>query len=169
MAIEIERKFLVSSDDWRAGVESSLHFRQAYLASDSDVTVRVRTSRTSTSPDTMVEHAWLTLKGASDGLAKLEYEYPIPTDDAAEIMDKLTDSSVIEKTRHMLIHAGNEWVVDEFHAHNNGLLVAEIELNAENHRFDVPNWAGEEVTRDYRYSNKFLANHPWVDWPENAG
>lgn len=79
-------------------------------------------------------------------------------------MDRLTDSSVIEKTRHMLVHAGNEWVIDEFHSQNNGLFVAEIELNASNHRFDIPPWVGTEVTQDHRYSNKYLATLAWPHW-----
>jgi len=168
MAIEIERKFLVNDEQWREDVQSSLHMRQAYIASASASTVRIRTARTLSTQNSGQEQAWLTLKGATAGLAKLEFEYPIPPSDAIEIMQKLTDSDVIEKTRHLLCFSDNEWVIDEFHASNDGLLVAEIELTAEDHRFELPPWAGAEVTQDHRYSNKYLSVEPWTRWRSNA-
>jgi len=160
MAIEIEHKFLLSSDDWRQTVDHSQRMGQAYLASDSSVTVRTRIAG---------EHAWLTLKGrpsgrTEKGLAQLEFEYEIPVSDAVEIISELADSGVIDKTRHTLQHAGHEWVIDEFHGDNEGLIVAEIELESETEEFKVPDWAGPNVTADYRYRNKFLAHTPYKDW-----
>jgi len=168
MAIEIERKFLIHGDQWREEVQSSLHMRQAYIASASAATVRVRTAQTINTQSPQPEQAWLTLKGTTGGLARLEYEYSIPPADAIEIMQQLVDSGVIEKTRHLLVFSGNEWVIDEFHAANDGLLVAEIELTAEDHRFELPAWAGSEVTTDYRYSNKHLSINPWPNWRGQA-
>jgi len=155
MATEIEHKFLVHDESWRDQVERSDPIAQAYLASESRVTVRARISG---------ERAWLTLKGASTGLAQLEFEYPIPVADAREIIASLSDSAVIDKTRHTLRHGSHEWVVDEFHGDNAGLIVAEIELESENEAFEIPSWAGTRVTFDRRYRNKFLAHHPFSSW-----
>lgn len=155
MAIEIEHKFLVVSDDWRKSVSKSQRMGQAYLASESNVTVRARIAGS---------QAWLTLKGASSGIAQLEFEYEVPVADAQQIITELSDSAVIDKTRHTIMHNGHEWVVDEFHADNDGLIVAEIELQSEDEKFDVPGWAGDNVTADYRYRNKYLAHKPFQDW-----
>jgi len=160
MAIEIEHKFLIRSDAWRDAVDVSVRMGQAYLASEANVTVRTRIAG---------DTAWLTLKGrpsagTQEGLAQLEFEYEIPVADAAEIIAELADSSVIDKTRHTLQHAGHEWVIDEFHGDNEGLIVAEIELQSETETFEVPDWAGPNVTADYRYRNKFLAHNPYKNW-----
>lgn len=155
MAIEIEYKYLVASDDWRASVSHSQRMGQAYLASESNVTVRARIAG---------DQAWLTLKGASRGIAQLEFEYEVPVADAQQIITELSDSAVIDKTRHTIMHNGHEWVVDEFHGDNDGLIVAEIELQSEDERFDLPQWAGENVTADFRYRNKHLAHKPFKDW-----
>lgn len=184
MAIEIERKFLLTSDTWRGQVSSSERLSQAYLASSSAVTVRVRIASSATTPDagntdeaadSAQDNAWLTLKGApiatSDpdkaGSAQHEFEYEIPVKDATSIMQRLADSAVIDKTRHSIMHEGHLWVVDEFHGDNQGLVVAEIELDDMQQQFTIPDWAGADVTQDFRYRNKFLAHNPYNQWPEN--
>lgn len=159
MAVEIEHKFLVKDASWRPNVISAQRMSQAYLASQATVTVRVRIAG---------DTAWLTLKGASTGIAQSEFEYAIPLTDARQIMDTLTDSPVIDKTRHTLVVENHEWVVDEFHGANDGLIVAEIELDAEDERFTIPAWAGANVTADVRYRNKYLAHHPYCDWGDAA-
>mgnify|MGYP003551531168 FL=1 len=118
MAIEIERKFLVSGTDWRAG-ESTL-FRQGYLNRDKERTVRVRIAG---------NQAYLTIKGISTGATRAEFEYEIPVADAGQLL-LLCDGPLIEKTRYVVPHAGMLWEVDEFHGANSGLVVAEIELQS---------------------------------------
>ncbi len=155
MAIEIEHKFLVVSDSWRSETSQSQRMGQAYLASESNVTVRARIAG---------DTAWLTLKGASSGIAQLEFEYEIPVADAQQIITELSDSAVVDKTRHTVMNEGHEWVVDEFHGDNEGLIVAEIELKSESEQFQIPSWAGANVTADYRYRNKYLSHHPYRNW-----
>lgn len=155
MPLEIERKFLVRSDDWRAARQSERYLKQFYLTMDGRCSVRVRIA-----PG---KQAWLTVKSAVSGMTRSEFEYSIPIDDAEE-MAALADGSVIEKTRHQLDHGGLEWVVDEFAGENQGLIVAEVELTSEDQCLDLPGWVGEEVTHDQRYFNASLARKPFKRW-----
>ncbi|MBP5306893.1 MAG: CYTH domain-containing protein [Paludibacteraceae bacterium] len=154
MAVEIERKFLVTGTDYRSGVRS--FFRQGYLSDTPGRTVRVRV---------VDQKAFLTVKGLSKGASRAEYEYEIPLDDAREMLDNLCPDSVIEKYRYVL-PAGNglQWEVDEFLGANLGLVVAEIELRHENDSFQLPGWIGSEVTGDRRYYNSYLSTHPFRSW-----
>ena len=147
--IEIEHKFLVTGDGWR-GQADGIRYRQGYIAVSETATVRVRVGGDS---------AFLTLKGppAPGGLARPEFEYPVPLADAEEIILQLCGNALVEKTRYRIPFAGFTWEVDEFHGRHQGLLLAEIELSREDEAFERPEWVGEDVTGDYRYSNAWLA------------
>jgi adenylate cyclase len=160
MPTEIERKFLVLSDAWRAAAERRELFRQGYLSSGEGCSVRVRVGG---------DRAWLGLKGRVEGATRLEYEYPIPLAEAHEILDSLCVHGRVEKVRHWVPHAGHEWEVDEFLGANEGLVVAELELDAEDEPYARPEWLGPEVTHDVRYFNSQLARLPWRSWPGHEG
>lgn len=155
MGIEIERKFRVEKDSWRHHATSSTPFRQGYLSTDAERNVRVRTQG---------PKAVLTLKGKGDGLVRLEFEYAIPLDEAGQVLDALCLKPLIEKTRHEVRHAGLLWEIDEFHGDNEGLVVAEVELESEEQEIDLPDWIGEEVSDDPRYLNANLVDHPYREW-----
>ncbi|HXH02053.1 MAG TPA: CYTH domain-containing protein [Candidatus Competibacteraceae bacterium] len=155
MAVEIERKFLVNGDDWRAAVQRSEHFRQGYLVSDAVRSVRVRVAGT---------HAWLNLKSATVGRSRREYEYEIPVTDAEEMLDLLCRKPILEKTRHFLEYGGLLWEIDEFEGDNVGLVLAEVELDSAGQEVRLPPWAGQEVTDDVRYYSARLAEHPYRLW-----
>lgn len=154
MAVETERKFLVRGAAWRHGATSAV-LKQGYIADDARVAVRVRIAG---------DEAYLTIKGAKSGISRLEYEYAIPVDDAEELLTRLCQRPIIEKTRYTLHHEGLEWVVDEFAGDNAGLIVAEVELEREDQPFARPAWAAEEVTDDPRYLNVNLVKNPYQSW-----
>ena len=156
MGIEIERKFLVVGDDWRAA--PARPYAQGYLNRDKRRTVRVRI---------VEDQAWLTIKGANAGATRAEFEYPIPVADAEQLL-ALCDGPLVRKTRRIVVHAGATWEVDEFEGDNAGLVVAEIELASEDEPFEAPPWLGAEVTHDARYFNSNLATAPFSTWPESA-
>jgi len=151
---EIERKFLVRNDGWRAGNPTGERLRQGYLVAEPDRSVRVRL---------LPDGARLTVKGASRGATRSEFEYPIPSQDARQMLDALCLEPLLEKTRYRVDHEGHTWEVDCFHGANEGLVVAEIELAAEDEAFERPAWLGEEVTDDARYLNANLFRHPRPD------
>ncbi|HED18807.1 MAG TPA: CYTH domain-containing protein [Gammaproteobacteria bacterium] len=155
MAIEIERKFLLRDDSWREQADAGVVYRQGYLASDPLSSVRVRLAG---------DRAWLNIKKATSALRRLEYEYPIPVDDAAEMLQELCAGGRIDKTRYHVTHAGHLWEVDVFAGANAGLVVAEIELDDEQEVFETPDWLGEEVSHDSRYYNMNLAKKPYTQW-----
>jgi adenylate cyclase len=155
MATEIERKFLVKNDTWRAKVESSSHIAQGYLTADPNITVRVRLRDRS---------AYLTLKGPTQGIGRSEYEYQIPVADAQAMLRDLAPLPPVEKMRHLIQVEGHLWELDVFSGANAGLVMAEIELTAEDESFVLPDWAGAEVTEDPRYYNAYLARHPFTRW-----
>ncbi|MCB0061244.1 MAG: CYTH domain-containing protein [Caldilineaceae bacterium] len=159
MGQEIERKFLVTGDAWRCGECTTI--RQGYLVTDKARTVRVRTKERAETGDT---HAYLTIKGATSGAARAEYEYEIPLTDAQELLDQLCIRPLIEKHRYTLQHAEMTWEVDEFFGDNAGLIVAEIELDDADQSFAKPDWLGKEVTDDHRYFNAALTQHPYREW-----
>ena len=154
MGVEIERKFLVRGDGWRALGEGVL-LRQGYLSSAPERTVRVRVEGGA---------AMLTIKGRSTGATRSEWEYPIPIPDAQALLDALCERPLIEKKRYRIPFDGMVWEVDEFLGENAGLVVAEIELSAEDQAFSKPDWVGEEVTHDPRYFNSSLIRNPYSRW-----
>lgn len=153
MGLEIERKYLVTGDAWRTS-EGKI-YRQGYLTTDPYRTVRVRIAG---------DQGQLTIKGASQGASRAEYEYEIPISDASEILDHLCQRPLIEKCRHRITYGGLVWEVDEFFGENAGLVVAEIELEQEDQPFDLPAWVGNEVTSDARYYNANLVTAPYSTW-----
>jgi len=154
MPKEIERKFLVVGDDWRALGEGVL-YRQGYLSTVKERTVRVRT---------VGEKGFLTIKGVSVGATRSEFECPIPVADAKQMLDELCEQPIIEKARTRIPLGGVTWEVDEFFGVNRRLIVAEVELQSEDQRFDKPAWIGAEVTDDPRYFNANLIAHPFSTW-----
>lgn len=154
MGKEIERKFLVKNDRWR-GLARGVTYRQGYLSTDKERTVRVRT---------IENEGFLTIKGVTTGATRNEYEYTIPVEDANEILDQLCQRPLIEKRRYKIENAGFLWEVDEFSGENQGLIIAEVELNNEQERIELPEWIGEEVTSDTRYYNANLIAHPYSKW-----
>jgi len=155
MAVEIERKFLVSSDSWRDG-SPGISIRQGYLSRNPERTVRIRIRG---------EEAYITIKGRSAGISRAEFEYAIPVADA-EAMLLLCDGPFVEKTRYEVLCAGWTWEVDEFHGDNQGLIVAEIELPDDEASFDLPAWIGREVSHLTRYFNSQLSERPYGWWSE---
>lgn len=154
MGVEIERKFLVRGDAWKALAEP-VFFRQGYLSSHKERTVRVRIEG---------DRAVMTIKGKNVGATRGEWEYPIPMQDAVELLDGLCEQPLIEKYRRKIAIGGHVWEVDEFLGANAGLVVAEIELGSENEAFDQPEWVAAEVTDDARYYNSNLIRHPFLNW-----
>ncbi|RMG54403.1 MAG: CYTH domain-containing protein [Gammaproteobacteria bacterium] len=158
MGTEIERKFLVRDDRWRREpVIRRIEYRQGWLASDPACSIRIRVSD---------EDAFLNIKGTTIGVQRLEFEYPLPREDALTLLDQLCTGPQIEKTRHCIRVADHVWEVDEFHGANAGLVVAEIELEDPDEPFERPSWLGEEVSHDARYYNTCLARHPWSEWTD---
>ena len=155
MAVEIERKFLVTGD-FISEVTSSSRIVQGYLASSPAVTVRVRVYG---------EKGYMTVKGRTDegGMSRFEWEKEIPAEDALMLM-KLCGGGVIDKVRHLVPFAGHVFEVDVFHGANEGLVMAEVELSSEDEDFEKPSWLGEEVTGDLRYYNSMLLKHPYTEW-----
>ncbi len=154
MAKEIERKFLVKGSEWRA-LASGTHYRQGYLNSVKERTVRIRTIN---------DKAFLTIKGITVGASRTEYEYEIPHSDCSEMLDNLAEKPIVEKRRYKIPFAGLTWEVDEFLGVNEGLIVAEVELTSEDQKFDKPAWIGEEVSGDPRYFNSNLVANPFTTW-----
>jgi len=154
MAKEIERKFLVTGDVWR-NLAVGTAYRQGYLSTVKERTVRVRT---------IDDKGFLTIKGITVGATRAEYEYEIPAVDANEMLDDLCEQPIIEKKRYKVPLDGFVWEIDEFGGVNEGLLVAEVELESEDQAFPKPDWIGEEVTGDPRYFNSNLIANPYTTW-----
>lgn len=156
--LEIERKFLVIRDDWRNG-PPGVRYRQGYLARSDSCVVRSRVGG---------GEGFLTVKQRRPHRARLEYEYRIPAQDAANMIDTLCAKRVVEKTRYLRPFKGMTWEVDEFHGDNGGLVIAEVELEHEHQSVDIPPWVGEDVTDDGRYANAWLSEHPFSTWTHEA-
>lgn len=152
MAIEIERKFLIVGEGWRSA--PAVYFCQGYLNRSKERTVRIRVAG---------EQGYLTIKGATSGVSRAEFEYEIPLADAQQMLT-LCDGPLIEKYRRKISYEGMLWEVDEFLGENQGLVVAEIELESEHQKFAKPDWVGEEVTQDARYYNSNLSAQPFCKW-----
>lgn len=157
MAVEIERKFLVGNDGWRRAARAAVkHYRQAYLAWSPRCVVRVRVSGSENA-------AWLGIKERKAGASRAEFEYPVPVADARQLL-RLATGGVVEKQRYRVPHGEHVWEVDEFAGANAGLVVAEVELDAQDESFSRPPWLGSEVTGEERYYNANLAREPFCDW-----
>lgn len=158
MGIEIERKFLVKTVlgqlPWQSHDLKPLQLRQGYLKNSKDVTVRIRISD---------ETGYITIKGETKNATRKEFEYEIALSDAIEMLD-LCQNSPIEKKRYCMDYKGFTWEIDEFSGANQGLVVAEIELNSPHEKFEKPPWLGREVTSDPRYYNACLVTHPFCKW-----
>ena len=154
MAKEIERKYLVIGNTWRALAEGSV-YRQGYIATQNKATVRIRV---------VGEKSYLTIKGPNIKYSRLEFEYPIPVEDAQEILETLCERPFIEKIRYKIESGGLIWEIDEFNGVNKGLILAEVELNDENQHIELPSWIGQEVSDDSRYFNSNLVKHPFSQW-----
>lgn len=157
MALEIERKFLVTGD-FKAEAFSSDRIAQGYICASKGRTVRIRIRE---------GRGYLTIKGpsADSGLSRFEWEKEIPLNEAEELLS-LSETPIVDKTRHLIRNTDGRhlWEVDEFHGENEGLVVAEIELQAGDESFDRPDWLGPEVTGDRRYYNSSLSVNPFKNW-----
>lgn len=154
MPQEIERKFLVNSDEWRAGAEGEA-YKQGYIVSNAEHSVRVRV---------ICDRGYLTIKSGVKGISRAEFEYEIPVADAEEMLQTLCQPPLIEKTRYKIPINGLIWEVDEFAGANAGLILAEVELTDEAQSIELPTWIGEEVSHDLRYFNSNLARVPYTTW-----
>lgn len=155
MGIEIERKYLVKNDSWRENIQRSYEILQSYFDLKNAV-FRARIVGDS--------KAFLTIKILGSGISRKEFEYEIPVPDARELVSALCSLPPIEKVRHEINFAGKKWEVDEFKGLNKGLIMAEIELECEDEKFEKPEWIGEEVTGNPQYSNSFLYRKPFSKW-----
>jgi adenylate cyclase len=153
MALEIERKFLVTKNNWRNG--QGAMYRQGYLNSDENRNVRVRV---------VEDRGYLTVKGISRGATRVEYEYEIPKAEADAMLDNLCEQPLIIKKRFKIEFKGFVWEVDEFLGENQGLIIAELELESETQTFIKPEWIGVEVTGDPKYFNSNLIHRPYSKW-----
>ncbi|HEY8011975.1 MAG TPA: CYTH domain-containing protein [Rudaea sp.] len=164
MGIEIERKFLVAGDAWRAQALRSQRMLQGYLI-DADIVQAQAGTRCSLRVRIGGEQAWLNIKSANLGIARQEYEYAIPVADAERMLRDFCNGA-IEKVRHYVPYAGLTYEVDEFFGENAGLVVAELELDAVDQVFAKPDWLGREVSDRLRYYNLHLLQHPYSRWDE---
>jgi adenylate cyclase len=154
--IEIERKFLVKNDSFKTAAFTQNHIAQGYLSSVPERTVRVRIKG---------EKGFLTIKGISNesGLSRFEWEKEIPIEEAKKLL-LLCEKGVIDKTRFEVKSGNHVYEIDVFYGDNEGLIIAEIELDSETETFEKPSWLGEEVTHDKRYYNSYLSNNPYKNW-----
>ena len=155
MAIEIERKFRIVGESWRPLVTKTRNLRQAYLAYNDRISMRVRIDDG--------KAATLTIKTVAPGIERHEYEYPIPVADAENLLDR-REGAVISKTRHLVPAGGLVWEIDLFTGDNEGLRIAEVELDHAEQVVECPEWIGEEVTGDRRFYNADLSQHPFSRW-----
>ena len=155
MPQEIERKYLVKGNQWRS-LADGVFYRQGYIATIGKETVRIRL---------IGDRAWLTIKGASQGNTRAEFEYEIPAVEAQEMLDTLCTPPLIEKHRYKIIQDNLTWEIDEFLGENQGLIIAEVELNSEEQEITLPEWIDREVT-DPKYYNANLAKHPYSQWEQ---
>ena len=153
---EIERKFLTKNDGWR-GRGAGVLYRQGYIARTQGRTVRVRVAG---------NRGILNIKYRGQGISRNEFEYDIPLHEAEALLNGLAQQEIIEKLRYTFEQNGNTWEVDEFLGANQGLVVAEIELDSEDQPFTHPDWLGEEVSHISRYLNAELSRRPYTAWPQ---
>ena len=157
MPVEIERKFLVKDLSWKESATSFKDFRQGYFPTGEGVTVRARIAG---------DKARLTIKGPVTDISRAEFEYPIPVEDATVFLSSFCAQPVIVKRRWYVPFGGFTWEVDEFAGGNEGLVVAEIELDAPDREFPCPPWLGREVSHESRFRNSHLVRHPYSEWTD---
>ena len=147
MPKEIEHKYLVINNSFKEYATKSIAIYQGYLSKDKERTVRVRTAN---------DLAFITVKGKNIGDTRLEFEYPIPFDEASTLLKQLCITPIIEKTRYIVEYNGNTWEIDEFKGALEGLILAEIEIPSSEYKYDIPPYIGKNVTKDVRYYNSNL-------------
>ncbi|SFI98860.1 CYTH domain-containing protein [Myroides guanonis] len=154
--IEIERKFLIDNTNITKLATNQYLIKQGYLSSVAERTVRIRTKD---------DKGYITVKGKSNesGTSRMEWEKEIPFEEALKLLS-ICEDYIIDKTRYLIPHGKHCFEIDVFHGANEGLLIAEIELSAEDEVFEKPIWLGEEVTGDNRYYNSFIAKKPFKNW-----
>ena len=155
MATEIERKFLLKDSSWKEVAGNGTHYSQGYLVASKHASVRVRIQG---------KHAFINIKSATIDITRQEFEYEIPLNEAAEMLETLCEKPLISKTRYHIKMEKHLWEIDVFDGDNAGLIVAEIELSDKDECFTKPDWLGIEVSDDERYYNVCLVNHPFKDW-----
>lgn len=156
--IEIEHKFLVKNDDWRASASEGIRYMQGYIRTVNKVAVRIRIAG---------EKGYFAIKGPNKGevgISRTEIEHEIPLDEAQTMIEEFVDSPLIDKIRYIVVHCGKIWEIDVFSGENEGLVIAEIELHEEHEKFEIPSWAGTCISRDPRYGNYSLAKTPFKNW-----
>ncbi|MBR6026380.1 MAG: CYTH domain-containing protein [Neisseriaceae bacterium] len=154
MSVEIERRFLLKNDNWKQNIHKSIEMQQGYMSVEKECTIRLRI---------IDDKAWLTIKGFITPVSRHEFEYPIPISDAKTMMNNLC-AFTMTKTRHIVKVDNVSFEIDEYHGANAPLIVAELELANENQTYPTPEWLGEEITDDGRYSNAYLSKHPYSQW-----
>lgn len=154
MGKEIERKFLVKESNWQKSSKGSL-IQQGYIVIRKEKVVRIRI---------MNDKGYLSIKGTTTGATRNEYEYEIPLEDARQMLNNLCEKPILEKHRYKINQGGMTWEIDIFHGDNEGLIVAEIELEYEDQEFEKPDWVDMEVTDDPKYFNSNLVKNPFKKW-----
>ena len=154
MGIEIERKFLLANTDWKLLSNEGTPIKQGYLNSNPERTTRVRVKG---------DKGFITIKGKNEGTKRLEFEYEIPINDAEELL-ALCEKPTIEKIRYEVHINNNIWEIDVFEGENQGLIIAEVELESENQEVMIPSWIGEEVSHENKYYNSELIKMPFTKW-----
>jgi CYTH domain-containing protein len=155
VGLEIERKYLVDKEKWSIIPKENGHYiSQGYMLNDHEKSIRIRL---------IDNQGFLNIKGAVVGASRPEYEYEIPKEEAIELLEKFC-AATISKIRYCIHYKGKLWEVDEFLGENEGLIVAEIELESENETFELPEWAGKEVTSETKYYNPNLSVKPYKKW-----
>jgi adenylate cyclase len=154
MALEIERKFLIDIDKLEK-LQNGYDIKQGYIQTKDETVVRVRVKGNG---------AFMTIKGGNIGATRLEYEYSIPVEDANEMLEKFCTKPILYKTRYLILHKKHTWEIDVFHKENEGLIVAEVELESEDESIELPEWIVKEVTNDAKYYNSNLLEHPYSQW-----
>ena len=157
MAEEIERKFLVRDVQYR-NLAEPVYYQQGYLSTEKYRTVVVRVAG---------DKGLLVIKGLTEGITRTEFEYEIPVKDAKMMLDELCEKPLIQKQRYIIEIDGLTWYVDEFHGKNEGLVVAEVELESEEQRVELPEWVGREVSGDPKYFNSSLVGNPYSKWGDD--
>lgn len=155
MGIEIERKFLVKNNTWRNYASTGIKYIQGYFTTNAHCSIRIRLEG---------DLAAINIKSATIDITRSEYNYPVPVNDAREMLENLCEKPLIEKIRYHLEYDGWYWDIDEFSGENQGLVVAEIELDNINDTFPRPGWLGQEVSHDPRYYNVCLVRNPYTKW-----
>jgi adenylate cyclase len=162
MGQEIERKYLVKKDKWRSQKEymlaTGIKYCQGYIPTTGATTVRLRV---------IDNQGYLTIKSKTQGHTRSEFEYPVPLQDAEEMLQTLCHKPLIEKIRYKVNHGELTWEIDEFSGDNAGLIIAEVELSAEDQQIDLPEWIDREVT-DQKYFNSNLVKYPYSQWEKKV-